>query len=238
MNIPLPPGYSGAVPFDKNIHRRLGVSDTAATFASQLHFIYLSTEEIPRAALDYPVVFARDSSNTIVPGALLGVESGSNLFVDEQGRWRSEYYCPAYVRRYPFFMAQIAGDERRLICVDDTALDECDAELINALGELTSLGEEKLKLVEQMAAAEQRTREMCQRLQGAGLFETFDADFHPKGKPAKRINGLLRVQASTLAKVDPERLSELNHQQDLQVVFSHISSLQRFERVLNLYAAS
>jgi hypothetical protein len=109
----VPPGYKRLVPFDRMAHRNKSIAKHASKFAATLHAIYLTQAEIARAALDYPVVFARDNDGDIVPIALVGVETNKNLLCDSNGRWSGGYYIPAYVRRYPFFLARakVSGDE-------------------------------------------------------------------------------------------------------------------------------
>ena len=246
VDVPNPAGYSHAVPFDRKKHRGLGVATNASRFAQKLHALFLTSIEIPRAALDYPVVFARDGAQTIVPVALMGVEPNHNLFCDKDGNWPPEYYVPAYVRRYPFFLARINGAEKRgLICVDEPALVPDTVPLINDNGEATQEWVERQKLIEQMDVEGQRTREFCARLDKLGLFETFDADFHPRASADEssvinpvRINGLLRVGRDALSKLSDADLAALVRTQEMQVIDAHLNSLARFDRLLNRFAAT
>ena len=246
IDIPIPAGYTRAVPFDRSKHRELGIAPHAAAFAHKLHAIYLSTVEIPRAALDCPVVFARDAAKQLVPIFLLGVEPGKNLFCDESGSWPHEFYVPAYVRRYPFFLARIAGhDERGLICVDDTALTAGGDVLIDRHGEATPVWGEQQKLIQQLDVEGTRTREFCTKLETLGVMETFDADFHPQLEAAQeqqlkpvRINGLLRVSRKALSGLDDAELADLVRTQSMQIIEAHLNSLGRFDRLLNRFAVA
>ena len=239
MDIPLPPGYRGAAVFDKSQHRRLGVASDAAAFARSLGIIFLTTAEVPRAALDYPVVFIRDAADTIVPVGVVGVEPGANLFIDARNEWDAAAYCPAYVRRYPFFTANVKGDDaRRLICVDDSALINDGQELLNALGELTPRFREIEKLIEEFDREQEKTVTLCRYLTEWELLESFDADFHPQGKPQKRMSGMLRVREESVQKLDAERVVQAAQSGLLKVIYAHILSSQRFDRILNRYADS
>ncbi|MEM7467609.1 MAG: SapC family protein [Pseudomonadota bacterium] len=246
--IPAPAGYSNPVPFDRSKHRGLGIPPEAAGFASKLHAIYLTHVEIPRAALDYPVVFVREQAGDVAPVALVGVEQHKNLFCTSKGQWSTGRYVPAYVRRYPFFLARIKdNDTNSLICVDAKALSESASPLVNERGETTEAWAPIEKLIQHMDVETKNTQTFCARLNELDLLETFDADFHPNSasmpnaselpKP-QRINGLLRVSRKALERLSDENLGALVRDQSLAKIESHLNSLHRFETLLNLYAVA
>ena len=250
LDIPTPPGYRSLVPFDKSAHRNLGVAKHAAKFATKLHAIYLTDAEIPRASLDYPVIFARDALEKIVPIALVGVEPNQNLMCDADGHWPDGMYIPAYVRRYPFFMARLAtstsdsdSGQKSLILVDESGLENNEIPLIDNAGQTSTAWLELEQLIQQYEAHQRKTSIFCEKLASLGIFEKFDADFHPTSNPGtevnpQRINGLLRVKHQSLGKLADEVLATLVRQGQLAVIEAHLNSLSRFDRLLNLYAAS
>jgi hypothetical protein len=48
------------------------------------------------------------SATNPVPLALMGLNEGVNVFVDDEGKLLGETYVPAYIRRYPFMLAGCA----------------------------------------------------------------------------------------------------------------------------------
>ena len=50
--------------------------------------------------------------------AVMGVNAGENLFVDENGVYGPDAYIPAYIRRYPFVLANDAAAQRMVVCID------------------------------------------------------------------------------------------------------------------------
>lgn len=232
----------------------------AARFATKLHAIYLTDTEIARASLDYPVVFARDADEQIVPVALVGVEPNNNLICDSNGRWPDGVYVPAYVRRYPFFMARLQTQEstdpvkhatqqpRSLILVDESGLEKNKSLLISADGQTTPLWSELEQLITQLDAHQRKTTAFCQKLDALGLFEKFDADFHPKPTSTeeigsgsfspRRINGLLRVKRPAIEALTDQTLASLVRDGAITVIDAHLNSFNRFDRLLNLYAAT
>jgi hypothetical protein len=240
MEIPLPPGYASAAPFDKSKHRRLGIRRTAASFARKLNAIYLTTAEFPRACHDYPIAFSRGAHRELMPIVITGVENDTNLFVDAKGYWLKGVYCPAYVRRFPFFTVTVAGadPESGLICVDEHELDAASPNLLDASGEPTDRWREIELLITEMDRAQRTTAALCGRIDELDLAEAFEADFHPRGKNEVRLSGLYRVNEQRLLKLsDAEQLSLLR-EGHLARIYAHLLSLENMNRLLDRSANS
>ncbi|MFT4563242.1 MAG: hypothetical protein ACI9BW_002996 [Gammaproteobacteria bacterium] len=235
MKIPLPPGYLSAAPFDREHHRKLGVRDGPATFASGLNVIYLSAAEFPLACHYFPIVFAREQAENLVPVALTALDPGSNLFIDALGNWDPQTYCPAYVRRYPFFSATVLneGKEQSLICVDERGLSSSAPPLINAQGNPTDRFREQELLISEMIKQQQDTERFCRSLFEHDLLEPLEADFHPRGMAEIRVAGLFRVTEQRLRNVHSDSLQALLKQGDLAKIYAHLLSFENFNRLLN-----
>ncbi|MDA0821546.1 MAG: SapC family protein [Proteobacteria bacterium] len=235
MKIPLPPGYVSAAPFDRERHRRLGIRSSGARFAQRLNVIYLTAAEFPRASHDYPIVFAHEDSGDMVPVALTALEDDSNLFVDSRGVWAEKTYCPAYVRRYPFFTATVSneGTEQSLICVEEQALTRSAPPLISSQGEPTKHWRDIEILITEMNIQQQDTLRFCTYLTEMGLFEPFEADFHPRGMPEIRVAGLFRISEQKLREVAAEQLQQLLYRGYLARIYAHLLSFENFNRLLS-----
>ncbi|MCC6201414.1 MAG: SapC family protein [Gammaproteobacteria bacterium] len=233
-----PPGYRNLVPFDRDRHRQYGVDPHAARFAAHLGFIYLDAIELVRASRFLPIVFARDAAGELVPVAQTGVEPGRNLFVDAAGDWDATVYCPAYVRRYPFYTAQVAGKEpgQQVICVDEAGLSAQSPALLDAAGEPTPLWEPIQALLRESAAAKTQTAAFCHSLQEFDLLEEFAAEFRPAAGDPRRLGGLLRVNEDRLRKIEPAALAELLRKGWLARIFAHLFSLENYGALVDRYA--
>ena len=240
MEIPLPAGYSSAIPFDRAKHKRLGIPQDAAKFARVLNVIYITTAEFPRACHDYPIAFVRDGTGNVVPIIVTGLSDGTNLFIDERGTWASDTYCPAFVRRYPFFTVTIVDGEQdqALICVDDKALSKDAPALINAAGKETDNWRAVELLVTEMDSEQQNTAALCASLDDLELLEPFEADFHPRGKPQIRVAGLLRVNERRLRSLNDADVLALLQKGHLARIYAHLLSFENFNRLLNRYIAA
>ena len=71
------------------------------SFAAELSSAPLSASEVMEAARAFPIVFTTDGP--LLPMALMSVEEGKNVFINENGEWQASY-VPAHIRRYPFIL--------------------------------------------------------------------------------------------------------------------------------------
>ena len=240
MDIALPPGFLSAAPFDREKHKRLGIRENAKAFAQHLNVVFVTAAEFPSACHDYPIAFAEDSPGIFTSVIITGLESGTNLYVDEQGAWLHDYYCPAYVRRYPFFTATINedGNNRALVCVDDSALTADAPALVNARGEPTERWRELEVLVNEMDSEQRKTALLCQRLKELDLLEPFDADFHPRGLSEVRVTGLRRVSEQRLRQLNGDGLHSLMRDGHLARIYAHLLSFGKFTDLLNRHGSA
>ena len=120
-NFGLPLFYNQLEPLSSSAHgawkaRRM----ESAPFLAQTHAVPLTVEEFALAQRHFPIVFSVGENP--VPLALMGLNEGVNVFVDEEGKLTSDVYVPAYVRRYPFMLARLRSDVDALsLCFDPTA---------------------------------------------------------------------------------------------------------------------
>jgi len=121
LNPGLPLFYNELQPLSSNTHggwkaRRMD----AAPFLAKAHAVPVTVEEFALAQRHYPIVFSVGENP--VPLALMGLNEGVNVFVDDEGKLTDEIYVPAYVRRYPFMLARLRPETDELsLCFDPTA---------------------------------------------------------------------------------------------------------------------
>ncbi|HQT92978.1 MAG TPA: SapC family protein, partial [Candidatus Kryptobacter bacterium] len=90
---------------------RLPFGKTSVTVTA-IGRVPLTGAEFAIAARDLLIVFAGVTPADAGPIALLGLRQNENLYVDADGQWAQNAYVPAFVRRYPFVLAEKpAGQE-------------------------------------------------------------------------------------------------------------------------------
>lgn len=230
--------YSKPEPLSKEMHGELGVkqTDTPFAFAASAHVAPLTVTEFALSALSFPVIFVGDAHQ---PVAVLGLNSGDNLFVNDRGVWDFDAYVPAYMRRYPFVLAEDRAAERMIVCIDRAAPmigEKPDAPFFEK-GEPTDLTKNAIEFCNNFETERQRTESFVQLLTDLDLFEVKEASYTPRnpdGTPAEpqRIADYFAVSEEKLGKLAPEKLAELRDNGALGQIYAHLTSLIGWDRLI------
>lgn len=231
-----PPGYESLVLFDKEQHKGLSVSQNLS-FGASLNAVFVTAPEFVLACRDYPLVFVRDTATEVfVPMIITALSNGNNLFVDEAGCWQQDVYVPAYVRRYPFCVAegqQQDGSVRGVICVDEAALEAGDRPLFDHQGEPTAVWQEVEKLINDMEVARQQTARLCRALDDLDLLEPFQAQAVLKNGEKYNLQSMYRVAEKKLNELPVDVIQEMMGRGDLGRLYLHLASLNNFARLVD-----
>ncbi len=120
-NPALPLFYKDLIPLSSQQHATYKTRATdKATWLAGVNSVPLTVEEFPQAQRNFPIIFT--SGNDPVPLALMGMNEGVNVYVDDDGTVNTPIYMPAYARRYPFMLAKLRPDSEELsLCFDPTS---------------------------------------------------------------------------------------------------------------------
>jgi hypothetical protein len=239
----LPPGYGSLVALDRHKHSgRAIAAGLNQAWSAKLNSVFLNLVELPKACADYPIAFVRDQNNgEYLPVAVLGLRSGDNLFVDDKGKWRVRAYLPAYIRRFPFCIAEMpaegGAEPQRLICVQEDQLSPSSKPYFDAKGEATEEWKPIQDLIELAESARQQTRAFTRRLEAFGLLTPFDALALPRGGGQQmRLQGLHRVDEEKLNLLGAREQKLLMRKGELRAVYAHLLSLENFGKLLDMTA--
>jgi hypothetical protein len=239
MQLASPPGYGPIVLLDREKHGASGIKPDDRRFGNRLQAIYLTTTEFFEAAHFFPLVFAATGgAEQSIPIAVTGLRENQNLFIGADGRWREEVYRPAYVRRYPFCIAETSADDGHdpLVCVDASALDKQQPPLFRSDGKSSEVWLQYEALIREMEAARGATSRLTQTLAELELLEPFEAHVHPSQAEPLRLSGMQRVAENRLRKLSGEQLAELMQQGYLSCIYAHLFSLRNFAELMRLAA--
>lgn len=227
--------YDRPRPLNREAHRSLrlvpGMPDW--TFARGVNSVPMVLAEFANAGLDYPLVFA-GAPGQEQPAVLLGLHSGDNLFVDEAGHWALDAYVPAFLRRYPFVLAEVDGGEDFTVCVDeayagfDTTLGE---PLFNEDGSDTALLGHAVKFLSDFQAGLRATQAFTARLRELDLLEPRTLHVQPAQGNATTLDGFQVVSLERLAAIEGEALAALHTSGDLAAIHAHLNSLNNVARL-------
>lgn len=226
--------YERLVPLDREQHRALRVHQGAGRlgFARETNSVLLAASELPLAALDYPCVFVQsEAGHTLV--SIVGLRDKENLMIEPDGSWAEQHYVPAFVRRYPFVLAEQPGNAQMTLCVDEAfdGLDQAQGEaLFDAQGQdtpyLQQLQQFLLSFHQDMLA----TARFAQHLADLGVLVERSIDCKINGE-SLTLNGFKVVDEVKLRALPPDAVQALFTSGALGWVHAHLLSLNNVNKL-------
>ena len=226
----LPLFYKDLMPLNSRDHTKYKSRSTdQANWLVGTHAVPLTAEEFIHAGRHYPIVFA--SADQPVPLALMGLNEGVNLFVDDEGKLTDQnVYIPAYARRYPFMLAKLQPDSEELsLCFDPTS------DLVGEFDEGNPLfdGEEPseatkgmLEFCKSFEEAGMRTQQFVDELNKHDLLMDGEVSIQQPGFDQPFIyRGFRMVDQEKLRDLRGDVLRTMNQNGMLALIFAHLFSL-------------
>jgi hypothetical protein len=230
--------YERPVLLDRERHRRRRVRPASGFgFARKAHSLVLAGAEFGEAAKEYAIVFSRSPAGKVLPVVLLGLRAGENLFVDERDAWDARY-IPAFVRRYPFVLAELPG-QSLAVCVDEAFAGWNVAEgepLFDAQGQDTPFLRNALDFLTQYQREHLRTTGFCERLDREGLLREMNARANLADGRAFNVDGLLVVDEQKLLALPDATALAMFRAGELHLVSMHLASLSNLQRLVDRMA--
>lgn len=224
----LPPLYKSLMPLSSTAHADFGLRPrTDLKFAQGFHAIPITVDEFAMAQRNYPIVFSSGEANA--PLALVGLSEGQNAYLSAEGEWRSGYYVPAYIRRYPFLLARLRADTQELtLCFDDTYSD-IGAGTGDALFDGTEASEvtkNVLNFCEQYEQSMARTKAFVDELIKSELLMDGEVTIQQDGmaKPAV-YRGFRMVSEDKVKDLRGDQARKLIQNGALPLIYAHMFSL-------------
>jgi len=232
--------YDNPEPLSREMHGNLGIGrvDKPFGFAKQGHVVPLTVAEFGLASLSYPVIFAGDKKQ---PLAVMGLTAGQNLFVTDDGNFEPGAYVPAYIRRYPFVLANDEQAERMIVCIERSAQifreDGAEMMLFDEKGEPSEYTQNAIKFCEDFETERRRTEQFVALIDELDLWETKRALYTPnnpdgtQGQP-QVIADYFGVSEEKLRAVPADKLVELRDSGALEKIYNHLASLIGWDRLI------
>ncbi len=233
--------YSKPEPLSREAHAKIGLRriDRPFGFAAGSQVAPLTVAEFPAAALSFPIIFAGDLRQ---PLAVMGVTGNSNMFITEAGAFEAGVYIPAYIRRYPFVLANDQSREQMVVCIDREApmLGELpDLAFFDAAGEPTEYTRNCLQFCNDFEVEVRRTELFVKLLTDNDLFETKTAQYtpaNPDGTPGapQTIAEYYAVSETKLKALPADKIHDLFANGALAQIYAHLNSLLGWDRLIAL----
>ena len=217
---------------------------TTYAFAATDAITPLVASELPKAVMSLPVGFLQQGESYL-PVAILGVQTGKNLFVAQNGRWAGQY-IPSSFRSYPFKLAN-TEDGQQVLCVDEDSgliVEDTSTQGSSAVGEALFDAEGKpvqavmdvlnfLNLTEQSRL---RTIVACAALQKHQLIRPWSITLKTESGE-QQIAGLFQVDEAALNQLSGEAMLEVREAGGLLIAYCQLLSMQHLPVLGELLAA-
>ena len=237
----LPILYNDLVPLSSSEHAGWKTHTmNGAPFLMNVHAVPITVDEFVMAQRTFPIIFA-DAPNPI-PLALFGLNEGVNTFVDDQGMFTQPVYVPAYIRRYPFMLAQIGPNAQELsLCFDPTSglvKPDGDAAELFTDGQPSEATKRILGFCEEFEQSAQRTGAFIKELQELDLLMDGEVTITPEGAAQPSVyRGFKMINEEKLRDLRGDQLRKMNQNGMLALITAHLFSLDLMRELYGRQAA-
>lgn len=232
----MPIFYNGVEPINLDQHGKMKVRGISTMpEMGRTHAVPLTVDEFTLVQRHYPIVFS--VGGPPVPIALMGLNEGVNVFLDENGRALDpNIYIPAYLRRYPFLLARLRPDTDELsLCFDPTsgAIGDFDEGEPLFDGDQPSAATKAiLEFCEQFEAAGLRTNAFIEDLVKSDLLMDGEVAIQPEGADQPFVyRGFRMVDEEKVRNLRGDELRKMNQNGMLPLLFAHLFSLSQMRDI-------
>jgi SapC protein len=206
-------------------------------FASKVSSIPIIAAEFPVACRQYPLVFVEGPTGLLSAQAVLSFEKDRNAFLDPKGNWTATY-VPAFIRRYPFVLAEIPGKTEDF----DVAFDEGSGcfdkkkgeALFDDQGAPTKFLQEQIDFLRLFHVEFKRTQQFLDTLKQEDLLSPYNVDIVRGGDNARfAVRSAMVINESKLHSLPAEKALAYLKNGFLGLMYAQLISLQSFLALAN-----
>ena len=221
------------IPLDKNKHKDLCVKLSGDfAHAKDTHLAAASLREYAQIASCMPIIFIKDpKSETTHSVAMLGIEQGINLFMQE-GKWAG-HVVPLNVQRYPFDVRP-DGDKLGVFIDENSDLVGKEGEPLFANEAPSPFLENRQKLLSDLANSEMATRDFVKKLADLGLLDSIVLRVQYANGQQRNINGMQTISEKRLQALDSDTVLDLHKAGYLGAIYAVLMSLGQLNRLVQL----
>jgi hypothetical protein len=242
--------YERPVPLNRTAHKDLRLKGVPnVKFAMNVHSVPLTGAEFSAAARDLLIVFAGADAATAGPVALLGLRENENLYVDADGQWAPNTYIPAFVRRYPFVLAEKPADQKDgddfTVFLDEhyEGFNRTEGErLFKDDGTDTEMLTRAVDFLGEFQQNVARTKWFVEQLNKHDLLELRNIRLQQNGKDGAdgrsiNLNGLFVINEEKLRALDEKTAHEFARDGMFGWIYGHLLSLANIDRLTQRLSA-
>ena len=207
------------------------------SYTKNLISVPVTINEFFEACKNYPIFFAKDSTNNWFATVMLGYKENKNLFVDDKGNWEKLHYIPAFIRRYPFVFIeqQIENKNELLVALDSGYLveneDDKQKRLFDDSGDNTEFLNKILDFLNQFNLDSNATTEFIKKLEELDLLEEKVATILNSNQEKFIINGFFIVNEDKLKHLSKKKKEEICNKNLSPLITAHLISLSNIQKL-------
>ncbi len=200
------------------------------SFAAGTNTVPITAPEFSMAARHYPIIFL---GQDLVPVVAVGMNTGKNLFVNNQGEWEVGCYIPAYVRRYPFILMGQSTDERLSIGIDSESESKKDgARSLFENGEETDTVKNALNMCEQFHQAYLFTEQFSKALASSGIVEERAVEVEIGDNEKQNLGSFNSINEEKFKELPDATFLEWRKSGFLHSVYFHLQSMNNWDMLM------
>jgi hypothetical protein len=235
---PLPLFYQRPLPLDRVRHAAARLREPADLgFAAATNNVPVLVEEFAHVARTYPILFTVGDVPT--PVVLVGLRDRQNLFMSQRDgvwTWHPDTYIPAYIRRHPLILMEMATAGEFTVCIDEAAAEATGEPLFTPAGELSEAGQNAIGFCQAYQNQIVATLEFTTALQAHGLLEQNHAEIKLASGETLNVAGFLAVNPKKFEELPDDVYLEFRRKGWIGLIHLHIASMLNWERLLMLAA--
>jgi len=223
--------------FEKHGKLRLSDSRDFTQFKSQ-HLVPVVFQEFYSLAAELPLVFVRNSeTGGFLPVAMMGLRKGSNLFC-QNSSWQQPF-LPSSFTLAPLSLHKLQSDtDDAVVAIDEESklLSESVGEsLFQSNGEFSNYLQKRIDQIVTVTKQSLQAVTLCQFLADKNLLKTgLLALQYDDSSPRYEVEGVYTIDEDMLEKIADEEYLELRRRGLISLIYSHLTSLSKFKRLLLL----
>jgi hypothetical protein len=213
--------------------------DLAEGAAARQHLIPIVASEFRKAAIQYPIVFAKNpDTGRFAPFVLNGLEPEENLFWS--GTTLDVAYVPLNIRRQPFFVGTAdpsSGANDNVLCIDvesSCVTPSGQKSIVDPDGSDSAYLREILAILRQLLDGQKQTSSLISTALSLDLLCPIVLDIVlADGKPLQ-VEGLYSMDEDRFRSLGPDKVATLWNEGLMELIYSVIISTGQIYNLIRL----
>lgn len=227
--------YKKLVVLDKQNHKTLKLKPLESfSFAKEVTSIPVIANEAAIVGTHFPIVFTGDENSSLISLVSLG---GTNLGVDEDGKWITDY-VPSFLRKYPFSLtATKENPEKKVILIDeDSSLFSRSKgkQLFKKSGEQSEVLTNAINLLTSYEKQMIMTENVSKIIADSGILDNREISAGEGEEKKILVNGFKVVNREKLNALSDDILADWVRKGIISLIDAHLNSLQSVQNLFKI----